>query len=160
MFMVLACAPVPAAALHGVMLRQDLHPRCCDRTSIRSRPLLAMEEDDSGRQQQQQQQGDVGDDSTEKDVRARRARRAFASSFVPALALFLWVRSFVVEPFYIPSQSMYPMLRVNDQIAVEKFSKLSGAKPRRGDLIVFTPPKAFYEVKGLVKAPRATLIKR
>ena len=34
------------------------------------------------------------------------------------------------------------------------------AGPRRGDLIVFSPPKAFYEVKGLTKAPRATLIKR
>ena len=73
--------------------------------------------------------------------------------------LFLWVRSFVVEPFYIPSLSMYPTLTVNDQIAVEKFSKLV-ADPRRGDLIVFSPPKEFYASKGLTKAPRATLIKR
>ena len=54
---------------------------------------------------------------------------------------------------------MYPTLKVNDQIAVEKFSKFVSA-PRRGDLIVFVPPKRFYEVKGLTKAPRSTLIKR
>ena len=48
---------------------------------------------------------------------------------------------------------------MNDQIAVEKFSKLV-AEPSRGDLVVFSPPKAFYEAKGLEKAPRATLIKR
>ena len=88
-----------------------------------------------------------------------RRLRAFGSSFIPALVLFLWVRSFVVEPFYIPSLSMYPTLTVNDQIAVEKFSKIF-ADPRRGDLVVFSPPKEFYTVKGLVKAPRATLIKR
>jgi len=89
----------------------------------------------------------------------RRKARAFISSFVPAIAIFIWVRSFVVEPFYIPSVSMYPTLTVNDQIAVEKFSKLF-ADPRRGDLVVFSPPKAFYEAKGLVKAKRTTLIKR
>jgi len=89
----------------------------------------------------------------------RRRLRAFVSSFLPALVLFLWVRSFVVEPFYIPSVSMYPTLTVNDQIAVEKFSKLV-ADPRRGDLIVFSPPKSFYETKGLVKSKRSTLIKR
>lgn len=114
---------------------------------------------------QQQREGDgrsaVTDVNEEGDLAAavRRRLRAFGSSFVPAIVLFLWVRSFVVEPFYIPSQSMYPTLTANDQIAVEKFSKLV-AGPRRGDLVVFTPPKAFYEVKGLVRAPRATLIKR
>ena len=89
----------------------------------------------------------------------RRRLRAFGSSFLPALALFLWVRTYVVEPFYIPSVSMFPTLTVNDQIAVEKFSKLV-SDPRRGDLVVFSPPKEFYQVKGLVKAQRATLIKR
>ena len=104
--------------------------------------------------------GDGGDlDPTTDGMLARRRLRAFVSSFLPAIVLFLWVRSFVVEPFYIPSLSMYPTLTVNDQIAVEKFSKLV-AEPRVGDLIVFSPPKAFYEVKGLEKAPRATLIKR
>ena len=101
------------------------------------------------------------DETTPDGARSafRRRLRAFGSSFLPALALFLWVRTYVVEPFYIPSVSMFPTLTVNDQIAVEKFSKLV-ADPRRGDLVVFSPPKEFYQVKGLVKAQRATLIKR
>ena len=105
--------------------------------------------------------GDGDEDAGSSDAGSanRRRLRAFGSSFLPALALFLWVRSFVVEPFYIPSLSMYPTLTVNDQIAVEKFSKIV-AEPRRGDLIVFSPPKEFYVSKGLVKANRATLIKR
>ena len=61
----------------------------------------------------------------------RRSTRSFLSSFVPALVLFLWVRSFVVEPFYIPSLSMYPTLTVNDQIAVEKLSRLYVRARRR-----------------------------
>ena len=99
------------------------------------------------------------EDEETSDAAFRRRFRAFASSFVPALVLFLWVRSFVVEPFYIPSLSMYPTLTVNDQIAVEKFSR-TFADPRRGDLVVFAPPREFYQAKGLIKAPRATLIKR
>jgi len=112
-----------------------------------------------------------GDDGVDDDRGAaqRRNARAFMSSFFPALVLFLWVRSFVVEPFYIPSLSMYPTLTVNDQIAVEKFSKFfSSAGPRCGDLVVFTPPKAYYEAKmqkwnGVGPKPvlpRTSLVKR
>ena len=100
-----------------------------------------------------------GDSEARPGEGFRRALRSFGSSFVPALVLFLWVRSFVVEPFYIPSLSMYPTLTVNDQIAVEKFSRIV-ADPRRGDLVVFAPPREFYQAKGLVKAKRTTLIKR
>ena len=126
------------------------------------------EQEQELQQQQQQQQQQRGarpeaqqragrrnppPDGTDDDgaaAAARRNMRAFASSFIPAIVFFLWVRSFVVEPFYIPSISMYPTLTVNDQIAVEKFSKLAGAKPRRGDLVVFSPPKGFYEARGVV----------
>jgi len=82
---------------------------------------------------------------------------------VPALAFFLFVRTFVVEPFYIPSASMYPTLVVNDQIAVEKFSRL-WSQPQRGDLIVFKAPRASLVAKGLPAAAaertELTLIKR
>jgi hypothetical protein len=55
---------------------------------------------------------------------------SFLRSFLPALALFLWVRTCVVEPFFIPSLSMVPTLTPNDQIAVEKFSKIWVSLPR------------------------------
>tara|TARA_B100000524_G_scaffold346132_2_gene245833 strand:- start:4303 stop:5184 length:882 start_codon:yes stop_codon:yes gene_type:complete len=87
---------------------------------------------------------------------------AFVRRFFPALLLLLWVRTCVVEPFYIPSVSMYPTLTVNDQIAVEKFSRY-WADPSRGDLIVFKAPEAFFQVKGLDAAAKrggVNLIKR
>jgi len=108
--------------------------------------------------------GDSGDGDDDGGAAVRRRARAFASSFLPALALFLWVRTYVVEPFYIPSVSMYPTLTVNDQIAVEKFSKFTGSGPRRGDLVVFRPPLAYYEQKHSVTPStplqRVSLIKR
>lgn len=75
-----------------------------------------------------------------------KSARAFAWTFGPAIAFFLVVRAYIVEPFFIPSMSMYPTLRVNDQIAVEKFSRLL-APPRRGDLVVFKPPEAYITAR-------------
>eukprot|EP00310_Coccolithus_braarudii_P023433 CAMPEP_0183339064 /NCGR_PEP_ID=MMETSP0164_2-20130417/6130_1 /TAXON_ID=221442 /ORGANISM="Coccolithus pelagicus ssp braarudi, Strain PLY182g" /LENGTH=305 /DNA_ID=CAMNT_0025509017 /DNA_START=110 /DNA_END=1027 /DNA_ORIENTATION=+ len=87
--------------------------------------------------------------------------KSFMRRFIPALVLFLWVRTFVVEPFYIPSLSMYPTLTVNDQIAVEKFSKL-WLSPQRGDMVVFRAPKSFFDAKGLSSSERSSsmLVKR
>jgi signal peptidase I len=73
----------------------------------------------------------------------------FASGFVKALAVALLIRSFIVEPFKIPSGSMIPTLEIGDQIFVNKF--IYGVRvpfldkvpfkivrePRRGDVIVF-----------------------
>mmetsp|Transcript_65941 Transcript_65941/g.125682 ORF Transcript_65941/g.125682 Transcript_65941/m.125682 type:complete len:361 (-) Transcript_65941:103-1185(-) len=79
---------------------------------------------------------------------------------IPAIVILLSVRLFVCEPFYIPSNSMYPTLIVNDQVAVETFSK-NFANPRRGDIVVFTPPGKFYELEeGADKAKNPQLIKR
>lgn len=77
------------------------------------------------------------------------------------LAILLAVRLFVAQPFYIPSNSMYPTLIASDQVAVETFSK-NFADPRRGDIVVFTPPGKFYEVvEGMDKTKRPVeLIKR
>ena len=60
-----------------------------------------------------------------------------------AAAIFFFVRSFLVEPYFIPSSSMAPTLNRNDHIAVEKFSKYL-SPPHRGDIFVFTPPAAFF----------------
>ena len=73
-------------------------------------------------------------------------------SFFPVLAIVLVLRSFLVEPFQIPSGSMLPTLEVGDFILVNKYAyglrlPVSGTKilsigdPERGDVMVFRYPE-------------------
>lgn len=73
-------------------------------------------------------------------------------SFFPIILLVLVVRSFIVEPFRIPSGSMMPTLLVGDFILVNKFSYglrlpvlntrfLALGEPKRGDVMVFRYPE-------------------
>lgn len=75
----------------------------------------------------------------------------FCRSFFPVIAAVLLLRSFIAEPFRIPSGSMIPTLNVGDFILVNKFtyglrdpvfhSKFwQGGEPRRGDIVVFRWP--------------------
>ncbi len=75
----------------------------------------------------------------------------YSKSFFPILLFVLVLRSFVVEPFRIPSGSMMPTLEAGDFILVNKYSYglrfpvgnakfLSVGKPDRGDIVVFRYP--------------------
>jgi signal peptidase I len=75
----------------------------------------------------------------------------FCRSFFPVILIVLLLRSFVVEPFRIPSGSMLPTLNVGDFILVNKFSYglrlpvlhrkfVDLGEPRRGDVVVFRYP--------------------
>ena len=74
-----------------------------------------------------------------------------ASSMFPVIALIMIFRSFIYEPFQIPSKSMLPTLYVGDFILVQKFAYglrdpvfdhkfLNTGEPKRGDVIVFRYP--------------------
>ena len=76
----------------------------------------------------------------------------YARSFFPVILIVLLLRSFIVEPFRIPSESMLPTLKIGDFILVNKFTygirlpvineKIIGVgKPERGDVTVFRFPK-------------------
>ncbi|AGA32516.1 Signal peptidase I [Thioalkalivibrio nitratireducens DSM 14787] len=76
----------------------------------------------------------------------------YSRSFFPVLLIVLVLRSFVAEPFRIPSGSMMPTLLVGDFILVNKFSYgvrlpvtrsviLDSGKPERGDVAVFKYPR-------------------
>jgi signal peptidase I len=57
-----------------------------------------------------------------------------------AIILALVVKTFFVQSFYIPSESMEPGLIINDRILVEKPSYWGSDGPERGDVIVFDDP--------------------
>jgi signal peptidase I len=63
---------------------------------------------------------------------------------VLALGLAFFIRTFVAEPRYIPSESMLPTLEVGDRLIVEKLSYYTHL-PQRGDVIVFAPPPQLQE---------------
>ena len=76
----------------------------------------------------------------------------YSKSFFPVLLAVMVLRSFMFEPFRIPSGSMMPSLLVGDFILVNKFSYgirlpivhtriTEGDKPKRGDVAVFRYPK-------------------
>ena len=69
-----------------------------------------------------------------------------------SLAVALFVRGFLIQAFYIPSESMVPALVKNDRVLVNKLSyKLHDV--HRGDIVVFTAPPgaATAQVKDLIK---------
>jgi signal peptidase I len=90
----------------------------------------------------------------------------YARSFFPVIILVLVIRSFLFEPFRIPSDSMMPTLYDGDFIFVSKYSYglrlpvtntlvFATGTPQRGDVIVFRlppNPKVNY-IKRLVGLP-------
>ncbi|HZW12755.1 MAG TPA: signal peptidase I [Noviherbaspirillum sp.] len=76
----------------------------------------------------------------------------YSGSFFPVIALVFFLRSFLYEPFKIPSSSMVPTLVIGDLILVNKFTYgirlpiinkkiVDINEPQRGDVMVFKYPK-------------------
>lgn len=89
-----------------------------------------------------------------------------AYDFFPILAVVLIVRSFLFEPFNIPSSSMVPTLYTGDFIAVNKFAYglrlpltynkiLDTGHPEHGDVMVFRYPENpnIYYIKRVIGLP-------
>ena len=117
------------------------------------------------------------------DKFALRAKRAegdsdpwwveYAKSFFPVILAVFFLRSFLVEPFKIPSGSMIPTLQVGDFILVNKFTfgirlPIINQKiiqindPQRGDVMVFHYPEnpSMDYIKRVVGLPGDEIIYR
>jgi signal peptidase I len=98
-------------------------------------------------------------------VRQTEGAVEFVASLAPVLGLVLVLRSFVVEPFQIPSSSMVPTLKVGDFILVNKSTYgirlpvlrtkiIELNSPQRGDVMVFFPPhEERYFIKRVIGLP-------
>lgn len=90
----------------------------------------------------------------------------YSKAFFPVILIVFVLRSFVAEPFRIPSGSMLPTLNIGDFILVNKFSYgvrlpvinekvISVSDPQRGDIMVFRFPHdpKMHFVKRVVGLP-------
>lgn len=90
----------------------------------------------------------------------------YSRSFFPVFFIVLLLRSFLFEPFRIPSGSLEPTLLVGDFVAVNKFSYgfrlpvietkiISLSNPKTGDVAVFRwPPNPSYDyIKRVIGVP-------
>jgi signal peptidase I len=90
----------------------------------------------------------------------------YSGSFFPVIALVFFLRSFLYEPFKIPSSSMVPTLVIGDLILVNKFTYgvrlpvlnkkiIDVGDPQRGDVMVFKYPKDMSQdyIKRVIGVP-------
>ena len=56
-----------------------------------------------------------------------------------ALVIAVLIKTFLIQPFWIPSESMLPTIEVNDRVMVNKLAFKLG-EPIRGDIVVFEDP--------------------
>jgi signal peptidase I len=129
-------------ALEGIALRRRREAAC-------ARELSRLE-------------GQLGQEAPETRSKLLEAERArllkqpwwveYSVSFFPVILIVFVLRSFLVEPFKIPSSSMVPTLLVGDFILVNKFTYgirlpvanvklIDLGSPKRGDVMVFRYPE-------------------
>jgi signal peptidase I len=97
----------------------------------------------------------------------------YSGSFFPVIALVFFLRSFLYEPFKIPSSSMVPTLVIGDLILVNKYAYgvrlpiinkkiIDVGAPQRGDVMVFKYPEdpSLDYIKRVVGVPGDKIVYR
>ena len=101
---------------------------------------------------------------------------SFLNAILWAAVIALVVRTFLFEPFSIPSESMYPTLKVGDYLFVKKYEygygkysfpfglaefdgRIMESTPERGDIVVFRKPYAEHidYIKRVIGLPGDTV---
>jgi signal peptidase I len=136
----------------------------------RQRAAQAFEDEQSRRRAELNQLGVRADEVDLSQAKARLLMQPWwldwTAGLFPVIAIVFILRSFLFEPFKIPSGSMIPTLLINDLILVNKFHYgvrlpvintkiISNHSPQRGDVMVFRyPPKPSLDyIKRVVAVP-------
>ena len=88
------------------------------------------------------------------NIKKKSVFREYAEAAAIAILLALFIRTFVIQAFKIPTGSMIPTLRIGDRLLANKFI-YRFKEPERGEVIIFKSPiesKKYY-IKRLVGLP-------
>ncbi|MBC7610961.1 MAG: signal peptidase I [Polaromonas sp.] len=136
----------------------------------RHREVVALEENMAKRQAELAKMGITQVDTDTGEAKTRLIMQPWwldwTAGLFPVIVVVFLLRSFLFEPFKIPSGSMIPTLLINDLILVNKFhygvrlpvinlKVLDNNSPQRGDVMVFRyPPKPSLDyIKRVVGLP-------
>jgi len=105
-----------------------------------------------------------------RDTRKKSVFREYFEAIIIAIILALFIRTFIVQAFKIPSGSMLPTLLIGDHLLVNKFQygirmPVTGqllipiSQPQQGDIIVFRFPKdrSIDYIKRVIGTPGDTV---
>lgn len=113
-------------------------------------------------------------ESSDEEHRQRSSFMADLPTLIFAICAALFIRAFLFQSFYVPSDSMFPTLLVGDHVFVNKFVygpelpftsvRMPGLrKPRRGEVIVFhlaRGPDGIFPIDERPELPREAFVKR
>jgi signal peptidase I len=102
---------------------------------------------------------DRGEESRPDDHRPEGRRPKKKRSFwaelpgllLTALVIAVLIKTFLIQPFWIPSESMLDTIHVNDRVMVNKLAFRFG-EPQRGDIVVFRDPAEIEEDESIPEA--------
>ncbi|MFH8841586.1 signal peptidase I [Streptomyces sp. NPDC017868] len=93
--------------------------------------------------------GDDGDEAAGGSDRGPKKQRSFWKELPLlvgiALVLALLIKTFLVQAFSIPSESMMNTLQKGDRVLVDKLTPWFGSEPERGEVVVFHDPGGWLE---------------
>lgn len=84
--------------------------------------------------------------------RIKRRRRLSVTKEIPiligiALVIALFLKTFLVQAFVIPSGSMEQTIKIGDRVLVDKLTPWFGGRPERGDVVVFEDPGGWLDAE-------------
>jgi signal peptidase I len=155
-----------AMVLTGIIYFLDIFVLAKQRRATADKALAAFD----ARNAKNASEGIISDNVSRQAIEAALLRQPtwieYSGSFFPVIALVFVLRSFLYEPFKIPSTSMVPTLLVGDLILVNKFTYgvrlpiinkkiIDVNDPQRGDVMVFKYPKDMSQdyIKRVVGIP-------
>ncbi|MCZ0981461.1 signal peptidase I [Streptomyces diastatochromogenes] len=93
--------------------------------------------------------GEGGDEAADGSGRGPKKQRSFWKELPLlvgiALVLALLIKTFLVQAFSIPSESMMNTLQKGDRVLVDKLTPWFGSEPERGEVVVFHDPGGWLE---------------